>query len=484
MAASPNHETPSPAVGGPRVAAILAAGKGTRMKSDLPKVLHSVAGRPMLHWVIEAAHQAGCDRVLVIVGHGADEVKEATAEIAASHGVDWVLQEQQLGTGHALAQVEPHLAGGGTVLVLSGDVPLVRPATLDRLAAAAETSGWGAMAVAELDEPGALGRTLVSTEDPGHLDRIVEARDANPEELACRLVNAGLYALPAPSIFHYLSQLDSRNNQGELYLTDALGAAVAEGNRVRLVDLDDFTEALGVNDRRDLARVHRTLVDRHLDDLMRSGVTILEPARTTIEPGVRVAIDTVIHPEVTLLGNTTIGTGCVLGHGTWIRDSHLDDGVTVEPYSLLDQARVADGCTVGPFARLRPASVLQSGSRVGNFVELKKTELGPGSKASHLTYLGDTTVGAGANIGAGVVTCNYDGVAKHQTTIGDGAFVGSDSMLVAPVTVGSGATTGAGSVITQDVPEGALAVGRARQRNIAGWKRKPRKPKTHQDTQS
>lgn len=460
----------------PRVAAILAAGKGTRMRSDLPKVLHSVAGRPMLHWVIEAARQGGCERILVIIGHGADAVRQASADLAEELGVSWVLQEQQLGTGHALAQIEPHFEGAGTVLVLSGDVPLVRPSTLDRLAEAAETSGWGSMAVADLEEPGALGRALVPADDPHHLDRIVEARDANPKELACRRVNAGLYALPAPSIFDYLRQLDTRNDQGELYLTDALGAAVADGHRVRLVELDDFTEAFGINTRRDLARVHRALIDRHLDALMDSGVTILEPARTTIEPSVCVGIDTVIHPEVTLVGNTRIGADCTLGQGSWVRDSTVGDTVRIEPYSLLDQARVAEQCTVGPFARLRPASVLQSGARVGNFVELKKTELGPGSKASHLTYLGDTTVGAGANIGAGVVTCNYDGVNKHTTNIGAGAFVGSDSMLVAPVTVGAGATTGAGSVITHDVPDEALAVGRARQRNIADWARKSRKP--------
>lgn len=455
-----------------RTAAILAAGKGTRMRSELPKVLHRVAGKPMLHWVVETARQAGCERILVIVGHGAEQVRAA---FEGQDDITWVLQEQQLGTGHALAQVEPHCRDDATLLVLSGDVPLVRAETLDRLAKASQASGWGAMAVAELDQPGALGRVLARAHHHHELDRIVEARDANAEELAVRRVNAGLYALPAPSIFEYLGRLDQHNEQGELYLTDALGAAAHDGHDVALVDLQDFTEAYGINTRRNLARVHRVLIDRHLERLMDEGVTILEPGRTTIEPTVCVGIDTVVHPEVSLLGDTSVGAGCTLAHGSWVRDSQLDDAVSIEPYSILDSARVASRCSVGPFARLRPASVLQPGSRVGNFVELKKTELGAGAKASHLTYLGDTTVGEGANIGAGVVTCNYDGVSKHRTAIGEGAFVGSDTMLVAPVTVGARATTGAGSVVTQDVPEDALAVSRARQRNIAGWTRKPRK---------
>lgn len=455
----------------PRMAAVLAAGKGTRMRSSRPKVLHEVAGRTMLEWVVESARRSGCERVLVIVGHAADTVR------ASLDGDDivWVLQEEQLGTGHALAQVEDHLDGAGTLLVLSGDVPLVSPDTLDTLAGAVEDGAWGAMAVAELEEPGSLGRVLaVDGSAAGSLDRIVEASDASPEELACRLVNAGIYALPAPEVFDYLRRLGSNNAKGEYYLTDALGAAAADGNTVRLVDLPDFSEAYGVNDRRDLAKVHRAMVDRHLDALMDAGVTILEPARTTIEPTVRVGQDTLIHPEVSLLGNTTIGEGCVLGQGVIVQDSQLADGVVLKPYSTLDRSSVATECIVGPFARLRPASVLLEGARVGNFVELKKTQMGAGSKASHLTYLGDATVGEEANIGAGVVTCNYDGVRKHETVIGDGAFVGSDTMLVAPVTVGDGATTGAGSVVTQDVPEDALAVGRSRQRNIEGWAQKKR----------
>jgi len=455
------------AVNPERIAVVLAAGKGTRLRSERPKVLHEVAGRPLLEWVLAAARGAGCRRLLVVVGHGADEVRRRVR----GDDVTWVEQREQLGTGHALAQAEPHVTGPAVLLVLSGDVPLVRPATLERLIAAA-AAGWGALATAELAEPGGLGRILA--DENGRIERIVEAADATAEELAIRRVNAGLYALPAPAVFDDLRRLGTDNAKGEHYLTDAMGLAVAAGRPVALVAVE-AAEALGVNDRRELVAVHRALLARRADELMAAGVTVLEPARTVIEPGVEVGADTVVHPGVALLGRTRIGADCVVHQGAWIRDSTIAAGVEVRPYSVLDGAEVAVGCSVGPFARLRPGSVLMDGAHVGNFVEMKKARLGAGAKASHLAYLGDATVGEGANIGAGVVTCNYDGVAKHPTEIGDGAFVGSDTMLVAPVKVGRGATTGAGSVITQDVPDGALAVGRARQRNIPDWPRRRKK---------
>ena len=446
----------------PRVAVILAAGKGTRMKSSLPKVLHRAASQPLLQWVVDAARAAGCERILVVVGHGAEKVRE---EITGDD-LGWVLQEEQKGTGHALAQAEAEIPGEATVLVLSGDVPLVQPATLTRLAQAA-AEGWGAMVVAELPEPGSLGRVII--DDLGTLRRIVEARDARPEELAVRRINAGIYALPAPDIFEYLRGVKTDNAQGEVYLTDAVTHAAADGRPVRLVTLPDPDEALGVNDRAELARVHRLLLDRHLLALMKSGVTILDPARTVVDPGVRVGEDTVIHPGVSLLGHTFVGRECTLHQGAWLRDTLVGDGVTIQPYSVLDSAEVGDGCKVGPFARLRPASRLLEGARVGNFVEVKNSELGPGAKVNHLSYVGDATVGEGANLGAGVVTCNYDGVRKNPTEIGPGAFIGSDTMLVAPVKIGAGASTAAGSIITKNVPEGALAVGRVRQKNLDGW---------------
>lgn len=445
----------------PRVAVILAAGKGTRMRSELPKVLHAAAGRPLLQWVIDAARAAGCARILVVVGYGAERVRE---EIQGDDLV-WVLQTEQKGTGHALAQAEPELSGEALVLVLSGDVPLVTAATLEELATAAE-AGWGSMAVAELDEPASLGRVISA--DGTTLERIVEAADAGPAELAVRRINAGLYALPAPEIFGYLRRLTTDNAQGELYLTDAVTAAAAEGRPVRLVPLADPAEAWGINNRAELARVHRLLIDRHLAALMTSGVTVLEPERTVIEPGVTVGPDTVIHPGVSLLGDTAVGAGCTLHQGAWLRNTRVADGVAIEPYSVLDGAEVGERCRVGPFARLRPASRLLKGARVGNFVEVKSSVLGEGAKAGHLAYVGDAMVGEGANLGAGVVTCNYDGVHKHPTEIGRGAFIGSDTMLVAPVSVGEGASTAAGSVITKNVPAGALAVGRARQKNLEG----------------
>ncbi|HEY0781675.1 MAG TPA: bifunctional UDP-N-acetylglucosamine diphosphorylase/glucosamine-1-phosphate N-acetyltransferase GlmU [Thermoanaerobaculia bacterium] len=444
----------------PRVAVVLAAGKGTRMRSPLPKVLHRAAGKPLLEWVVAAARQAGCERILVVVGHGADLVREAVQ----GGDLTWVLQETQSGTGHALAQAEPHLPFPALLLVLSGDAPLVTAATIERLAASA-AAGWGAIAVADLADPGSLGRVLARSGD--QLDRIVEAADADARELAVRTVNAGLYALPSPEIFDFLRRLRTDNAQGELYLTDAVTDAAKDGRPVRLVPLADPTEALGVNRRSELARVHRRLLDRHLETLMDAGVTVLEPARTVVEPSVCVGADTVLHPDVCLLGHTVVGQACTLHQGAWLRDCRIGEGVTVEPYSVLDGAQVDDECRVGPFARLRPASHLLSRARVGNFVEVKGSRLGEGSRAGHLAYIGDATVGAGTNIGAGVVTCNYDGEKKHPTTIGSGAFIGSDTMLVAPVAVGDGATTAAGSVITKNVPAGALAVGRARQKNLA-----------------
>ncbi len=460
--------TPPPAGSRPRVAVILAAGKGTRMKSDRPKVLHEAGGRPLLGWVLARAREAGCARILVVVGHGADEVRAA---FAAADDVVWIEQHQQLGTGHALLQAASAVAEDCLLLVLSGDVPLIRAATLERLAAAAE-AGWGAMAVARLAEPGALGRVI--DDGNGALRRIVEARDATADELAIPSVNAGVYALPSPAIFDDLRRLAPDNAQGELYLTDAVSAAAHDRRRVALVELADPAEALGVNDRIELAEAHRRLVERRIRELALAGVTFLDPATSVVEAEVEIGPDTVVHPGVSLLGTTRIGRGVTLHAGAWLRDSSVADGATLEPYTVADRARIGEACRVGPFARLRPGAVLERAARIGNFVEIKNATLGAGAKANHLAYVGDATVGEGANIGAGAVTCNYDGVAKHRTEIGARAFVGSDTMLVAPVRVGDDATTGAGSVITQDVPDGALAVERGRQRNVPGWARRKR----------
>ena len=454
------------------VAVVLAAGQGTRMRSSLPKPLHPVGGRPMLCWVLDAARDAGCGEIFVVVGHRSEEVRRVVESTRAEGDppVTFVEQLEQLGTGHALAQAEPHIDTNtdATVLVLSGDVPLVRAETLRSLADAA-SSGWGAMITATLDEPGSLGRVMAQAGDADRLDRIVEARDASPEELAVQRINAGLYALPARDVFDDLRNVGSANAQGEIYLTDALGLAAADGRQVALLELDDPSEAWGVNDRRDQARVHQRMLRRHAAELMAAGVTILDPDRTVVEPTARVGADTTLHPGVSLLGHTTVGERCEIHQGSWLRDVTLADQVEIQPYSVLESCEVESLVSVGPFGRVRPASVLREGSKVGNFVELKKTILGRGAKASHLAYLGDAEVGDGANVGAGTITCNYDGTNKHRTEIGAGAFIGSDTMLVAPVRVGERASTGAGSTITQDVPDDALAVGRARQRNIPDW---------------
>jgi len=464
----PREDAVSAGAARPVVAVVLAAGLGTRMKSRLPKVLHEAGGRPLLAWVLDAARAVGATRIVVIVGHGAEEVQRRFA----TDDVRFVLQEQQLGTGHALAQAAPEVDGEATVLVLSGDVPLVRVETLRALLAAAG-EGNGALAVAELEQAGSLGRILAR--DDGNLAAIVEFKDATPEQRAVRTINAGIYALPAPSIFGELAQLRPNNAQGELYLTDAVTALAQQRGGVALHRLADADEALGVNTRVELAQVHRLLVERKLQDLMLAGVTVLEPQRTRIDAEATVGQDTVIHPDVSILGKSAIGLGCTLHQGAWLRNTTLGEDVTVEPHSVLDGAVVEAGCRVGPFARLRPGTRLGAGARVGNFVEVKASKLGAGAKANHLAYIGDATVGEKANIGAGVVTCNYDGVSKHATEIGAGAFVGSDTMLVAPVRVGSGATTAAGSVITKDVPDGALAIARERQRNLEGWQERRKK---------
>jgi bifunctional UDP-N-acetylglucosamine pyrophosphorylase/glucosamine-1-phosphate N-acetyltransferase len=453
----------------PRVAVVLAAGKGTRMRSEHAKVLHEAGGQPLLGWVLDAARAVGCKRILVVVGHGADEVRAA---FGGASDLVWVEQREQRGTGHALQMALPLVGENALLLVLSGDAPLVRPGTLGALAEAAGR-GWGAMAIATLDRPGSLGRVL--GDGAGGLRAIVEARDASPEELALPTVNAGLYALPAPEIGAWLERLRPDNAQGELYLTDAVTAAARDGRAVALVEFAEADEALGVNDRLELARVHALLTARTIRRLALQGATFLAPETVAVGPAVEIGADTLVHGGVSLLGRTRIGREVTIHAGCWVRDSEIADGAALHPYSVLDGARVGAGCNVGPFARLRPAAVLEPGARVGNFVEVKKSTLGAGAKANHLAYLGDATVGAGANIGAGVVTCNFDGERKHETIIGAGAFVGSDTMLVAPVRVGDDATTGAGSVITQDVPDGALAVERSRQRNVPGWTARRRK---------
>ncbi|REK00443.1 MAG: UDP-N-acetylglucosamine diphosphorylase/glucosamine-1-phosphate N-acetyltransferase [Acidobacteria bacterium] len=454
-----------------RIAIVLAAGQGTRMRSQRPKVLHEICGRPSLGWVLEACRGAGCEAIHVVVGAGAEQVRGAFPDA----DLHWIEQRERRGTGHAVQIAFASLAEQGaldqatTALIVYADNPLMTAAGLQRLAEVSERD-WASLAVATLDDPGALGR--VERDREGRLLGLVEFADATAEQRAIRQVNAGQYAIPLAGFAPYLERLEPGNAQGELYLTDAFVHAARDGRPVRCVDLESPSEAWGINDRSDLAKAHAEFRRRIVADLLRSGVTVLDPDRVTIGPDVRIAPDVVLHPGVWIGGETTLGAGCVVHQGAWLRDAHLDEGVEVHPYSVLDGARVGAGCAIGPFARLRPGSELAEQVRVGNFVEVKKSRLGRGAKANHLAYVGDAEVGERTNIGAGVVTCNYDGHRKHRTEIGDDAFVGSDTMLVAPVSVGSRSITGAGSVITDDVPDDSLALGRARQRNLVGWTRR------------
>lgn len=452
-----------------RAAVVLAAGKGTRMKSRTAKVLHPVAGRPLLHYPVRTALAMGCDPVVVIVGYQRDAVAASLAEAFPGKPVVTAVQTEQLGTAHAVRCAQDALADfEGDVFILSGDVPGLPGETLEALAAASKDAAVGVLGM-RLDDPRAYGRLVRDSE--GQLARIVEFRDCLPAERAINDVNAGIYRVDAGFLFGSLATIGSDNAQNEFYLTDIVADAAKSGRgAVALVLADDTAaDANGVNDRVDLAEAEARMQDRLRTHWMRAGVTLRDPASTFFEDGVQIGEDTVIEPNVSLRGDTRIGAGCTIGAGTIITDSVLADDVWIRANSHLEDARVGQGSVIGPYARLRPGTDLAAGVKIGNFVETKKTRMGPGAKASHLSYLGDATVGAKANVGAGTITCNYDGKNKHPTVIGEGAFIGSNTALVAPVTVADGAYVGGGSTITDDVPAGALAIGRARQKNIEGW---------------
>jgi bifunctional UDP-N-acetylglucosamine pyrophosphorylase/glucosamine-1-phosphate N-acetyltransferase len=444
---------------------VLAAGKGTRMKSELPKVLHRIAGRPLISHVLDAATAVEPATVTMIVGHGGDAVR---AYLADRPNVRFAVQEPQLGTAHALQQAEPELRGRtGTLILLSGDVPLLTGATLRRLLDTHRGAGAAATVVtATIDRPYGYGRIVRAN---GVIARIVEERDASPAERQLKEINSGIYAFDLQPLFDALRGIASQNAQGEYYLTDLIAIYRRRKLPVETVMVENFEEIRGINSRTELAEVSGIVRQTKNEELMASGVTLVDPATTYIDPDVRIGRDTVIHPGVIIEGTTTIGSACEIQGHVRIVDSQVGDRVSVNNFCLIVGARVADGVAIGPFAHLRPESVVHEGARVGNFVELKKTTLGAGSKANHLAYLGDATIGANVNIGAGTITCNYDGVKKHQTVIEDGAFIGSDSQLVAPLTVGKGAYVGTGTTVREDVPDGALAVSAGKQRNIEGW---------------
>jgi len=444
---------------------VLAAGKGTRMKSRLPKVLHEAAGLPLIEYVLRAGDALNPTSTTVVVGHGSDRV---TAALAKRLGLRFALQEPQLGTGHALMQAEAQLrTSSGTVVLLYGDVPLLRAATLRALVDAHRARQAAATVItARVPDPHGYGRIVRAN---GRIVAIVEERDATEAERAIEEINSGIYAFDLGPLFRSLASLRAANAQGEYYLTDLVRAYADGGLRVETVTLDDPREITGVNSRKELAEVTAILNQSRNETLMAAGVTIVDPATTWIGPDVSIGADTILHPNVHLEGHTRIGAGCVIHASVRIVDSTLDDGVVINNFCVITESRIASGAQVGPFAHIRPHSDVGEGAHIGNFTELKKTVIGKGSKANHLAYLGDTTIGAGVNVGAGTITCNYDGEQKHQTVIEDGAFIGSDSQLVAPVRVGKGAYVAAGSSIVEDVPPGALGIGRAKQVNKPGW---------------
>jgi len=450
---------------------VLAAGLGTRMKSRKAKVLHRAGGRYLIEHVLRTAETlAPPERIFVVVGHQSVEVR------AAIHtpGIGFIEQNEQKGTGHALMVAAGTLSGlDGRLVILYGDCPLVRPQTLEGLVAAQQSSdAAGAILTAEMDDPTGYGRVLRDAD--GQVTGVVEQRAGTPEQLAIREANMGLYCFLAAPFWQHIQDLRPNNPAHEYYLTDMVEILHRAGHAIAGFRIADPREVLGINDREELAVVDRLLRQRKVRELMLAGVTIEKPETVTVDPDVTIGMDTIVEPFAQILGHTTIGENCRIGACSIVQDSELADEVEVGQFTIIGTSRLERGVHAGPYARLRMENHVAAGAHVGNFVELKKTRLGAGSKAMHLAYLGDSEIGAGVNVGAGTITCNYDGSRKHPTKIGAGAFIGSNSTLVAPVEVGEGAYLAAGSVITNDVPADALGVGRARQVNKEDWARKRR----------
>lgn len=467
---TPSHVS----VSAPRIAvAIMAAGKGTRLKSQLPKVLHEVGGKPLLEHVIRAATQiVPANAVYAIIGHEADRVRAAMSHT----GVNFVLQAEQRGTGHALMEAREALAGYDHVIVLSGDAPLITAETIAKLRDF-HLQERAAMTLlsAELDDPFGYGRVVRKNSRSAEVQAIVEEKAASAQQKKIHEINSGFYVFSRNELYSHIEQLSTNNAHGEYYLTDMAGVLRRVRQRVVVWQTANPSEVLGGNTRAELADIDQKMRVAKCQRLMADGVTIFYPATCVIDTDIEIAADTVIEPYVQLLGKTKIGANCRVKSYCVIRDSEIGDGVTVRHGCVMEDARVGTGAVLGPYSHLRPGSEIGEAAHVGNFVETKKIRLGKGSKANHLTYLGDAEIGAGVNIGAGTITCNYDGVNKHKTVIEDAVFVGSDSTLVAPVRVGKGAYVGAASCITEDVPADALAIGRGRQVVKEGWAREKRK---------
>ncbi|HLF10860.1 MAG TPA: bifunctional UDP-N-acetylglucosamine diphosphorylase/glucosamine-1-phosphate N-acetyltransferase GlmU [Gammaproteobacteria bacterium] len=454
----------------PVTVVVLAAGQGKRMHSELPKVLQPLAGRPLLGHVLDAARALQPAAIHVVYGHGGDRVRAAFAD----QDLRWTLQSEQLGTGHAVEQALPSIPDDHQVLVLYGDVPLVRSKTLQRLVADS-ADGKLALLTTLLDDPTGYGRVLRN--ELGEVVRVVEDKDASLEERRVNEVNTGLMALTAGPLRRYLAQLTNDNAQGEYYLTDVIELAAKQKYKIEGIVVDEPTEVFGINDRAQLAFAERTLQRQYARELMVSGVTLADPERLDIRGKLSAGRDVFIDVGAVFEGEVQLGDRVHVGPHAVIVDTVLGEDCVVHPQSVLHGVIAGAGCEIGPFARLRPGTQLAAHVKVGNFVEVKKSQVAEGSKMNHLSYIGDTSVGRGVNIGAGTITCNYDGANKHRTVIGDEVFIGSGTMLVAPVEIGDGATVGAGSTITKNAPAGQLTVARSRQTSIDGWKR-PRKKTT------
>ncbi|MDH5572139.1 MAG: bifunctional UDP-N-acetylglucosamine diphosphorylase/glucosamine-1-phosphate N-acetyltransferase GlmU [Gammaproteobacteria bacterium] len=442
---------------------ILAAGQGSRMKSQLPKVLHPLGGQPLLGHVINTARALQPARIIVIYGHGGEQVPQ----VMAADDLTWVRQEQQNGTGHAVAQAMPELNDDSTVLVLYGDVPLTRQDTLTRLSLDGQNA-LGLLTV-HLDDPKGYGRIVRDSQ--GQVVRIVEEKDATDEIRKITEVNTGILAVNAGRLRQWLGNLNNNNAQGEYYLTDIIAMAVADGLNIITSHPDNEEEVLGINSRNQLAFLERYYQQQQAQTLMAAGVTVIDPARLDIRGEVSIAQDVILDINVVLVGKVKIGEGVYVGPGCVIKDSVIEAGTQIQPMSVIEQAHIGEDAKIGPFARIRPGTVLAASTHIGNFVEVKNSQIDEGSKVNHLSYIGDSTIGKRVNIGAGTITCNYDGAHKHRTIIGDDVFIGSDTQLVAPVEVGAGATVGAGTTVTVDVPASELTISRVKQKNIPGWKR-------------
>ena len=446
---------------------ILAAGKGTRMYSDLPKVLHKVAGKPMVKHVIDTAKQLSADQIHLIYGHGADLLKERLA----NEPVNWVFQAEQLGTGHAMQQAAPFFKDDENIVMLYGDAPLITKETLEKLIAAKPENGIALLTV-KLDNPTGYGRII---RENGSVVAIVEQKDANPEQLKITEVNTGVMVSDGASFKKWLARLDNNNAQGEYYMTDVIGLANQDGFQVAAVTAEDIMEVEGANNRLQLNALERYYQRKQAKALLLAGVSLADPERFDLRGELVHGKDCEIDINVIIEGKVVLGNNVRIGAGAVLKNVTLHDNVEIKPYSVLEDSVIGEAADVGPFARLRPGAELAAKAHVGNFVEIKKAVIGEGSKVGHLTYIGDAEVGANVNVGAGVITCNYDGANKFKTIIGDDVFVGSDSQLVAPVTIEKGATIGAGSTITKNVAENELVITRVPQRHIQGWQRPTKK---------